>query len=42
MNIPATNYRLFPAYTIIYTDLTNLSMKQLVKCRVYTDVGGIT
>ena len=28
-------------YSLIYTTFTNFSMKYLVMCKVYTDVGGI-
>ena len=28
-------------YNVVYTTFANLSMKYLVICKVYTDVGGI-
>ena len=30
-----------PLYNGIYTTFTNLSMEYHLKCKVYTDVGGI-
>ena len=41
MNIALPLYNVSSCKSLFYTPFTNFSMKKLVMCKVYTDVGGI-